>query len=432
MKNSKNKIYKKLLIVLLSFIILLLCQVFVNKGVYASNKSKEEIGEYIGEFAVNFAKEHGEETVYSWNAAQRSAAYHGFKTSGIQMTWENFPKSFTDMYAMDCVGWVSMAIHQATGLDSPSVATGACGFVTPDHSSGYCTFSNGYFEVVADQPMVGDIIIRPNIGKIGHVMIYIGNGMMVDSSGGFTTVQVRPVGEYSVVARISDAGVAAINDSDLTTIFNGKGSITGNLGGGGFEYNGLTPGVLGVKKYDFDWLLNSLLDIVDWYIGFMTYSTRIILTGLTSFVEVLIDGTMKAVSGREASLTIEKLLFNKVPILDVNFFDFSSAGGEEIIRAEEGEQENVLYVIRENIAVWYTILRNLSIILLLITLIYLGIRMAISSVAEEKAKYKELLKSWFASFLIVFSIHYIMIFILYLNQALIDTIVPLRRRRVII
>lgn len=422
MNNNNDKIYKKILAVLLFFIILLICQFFADKGVYASSKSKEEIGEYIAEFAVNFANDHGSETVYSWNAAHRSAAYQGLKTSGIQETWESNPQSFNDMYAMDCVGWVSMAIHQATGLDSPSVSSGACGFVTPDHGSGYCTYSNGYFEVVSDQPMVGDILIRPNIGKIGHVMIYIGNGQMVDSTGGFTTVQIRPIGDYSQVARISDAGVAAINDSDLTTVFNGHGSITGNLGGGGFEYRGLTPGRIGVRKFEFKWIIPSLGELLNYYIGISTYLSRMVYVGLLGVFEVLIDNTMEAISGVEASLTIEKLLFNKVPILDVNFFDFASAGGQAIPVAEEGEDPSVLLVIRENIAIWYNVLRNLSIILLLITLIYIGIRIAISSAAEQKARYKDLLKSWATSFIIVFSIHYIMIFILTMNQMAIDGI----------
>lgn len=422
MNNNNSKICKKILTVLLFFIILLICQFFTSRSVYASSKSKEEIGEYIAEFAVNFANDHGTETVYSWNAAHRSAAYHGLKTSGVQETWESYPKSFNDMYAMDCVGWVSMAIHQATGLDSASVSSGACGFVTPDHGSGYCTYSNGYFEVVSDQPMVGDILIRPNIGKIGHVMIYIGNGQMVDSTGGFTTVQIRPIGDYSQVARISNAGVAAINDADLTTVFNGHGSITGNLGGGGFEYRGLTPGRIGVRKFEFKWIIPSLGELLNYYIGISTYLSRMVYVGLLGVIELIIDNTMEAISGVEASLTIEKLLFNKVPILDVNFFDFASAGGQAIPVAEEGEDPSVLLVIRENIAIWYSVLRNLSIILLLVTLIYIGIRIAISSAAEQKARYKDLLKSWVVSFIIVFSIHYIMIFILNMNQMALDGI----------
>ena len=438
MNNNKNYIYKKIIKILL-FIILLLCQFFINKNVYASNKSKEEIGEYIAEFAENFAKEHGAETVYSFNYWQRGQAYHGIKTSGTRNTYGDDiePLSYTDKYAIDCVGWVSMAIHQSTGLDSALVSSGSFGFVTPDHQKGYCTYSNGYFEVVSDQPMRGDILIRPDFGgKLGHVMIYIGNGKIIDSAGGFTTVRERTADDYSLIARITDAGVAAINDSDLTTIFNGKGSITGISGSGGFNYNGLQAGRIGVRTFKFNWILPNLKEILDWYIGISTYITRAIYVGLTETVEILIDNTMEAVTGVEASLTIEKLLFNEVPILDVNFFNFDQAGGQQIERAEEGEEESILYVIRDNISIWYNVIRNLSIILLLITLLYIGIRIAISSAAEQKAKYKELLKSWFTSFIIVFSIHYVMIFILTMNEMALEgiknTSTAIRWRRIIV
>ena len=97
-------------------------------------------------------------------------------------------------------------------------------------------------------------------------------------------------------------------------------------------------------------------------------------------------------------------------------------------------QDSVMYTIRENIAAWYYIVRNISIIGLLITLIYLGVRMALATVGEQKAKYKELLVSWLVSFIIVFAIHYVMIFILNLNSSLIDLINASlgRRRRIII
>ena len=44
--------------------------------------------------------------------------------------------------------------------------------------------------------------------------------------------------------------------------------------------------------------------------------------------------------------------------------------------------------IRKNIAIWYYALRNLAIGILLAILIYVGIRMAISTVASDEAKYK--------------------------------------------
>lgn len=168
--------------------------------------------------------------------------------------------------------------------------------------------------------------------------------------------------------------------------------------------------------YDLSWVLNSLKDILDWFIGICTYFIRMIFLGWAGLFEMIINGVMSAISGVEASMTIEKLVTNKVPILDVNFFNFATAGGETL------ETNSVLYTIRENIAMWYYVIRNITIIGLLITLIYIGIRMAISTVAETKAKYKSMLINWVVSFIIVFFIHYIMIAILQMNQVLIDTI----------
>ena len=43
--------------------------------------------------------------------------------------------------------------------------------------------------------------------------------------------------------------------------------------------------------------------------------------------------------------------------------------------------------------------------------LYVGIRMAISSVAEEKAKYKKMLVDWVVSLGLLFVLHYIMVFV---------------------
>ena len=77
---------------------------------------------------------------------------------------------------------------------------------------------------------------------------------------------------------------------------------------------------------------------------------------------------------------------------------------------------------REGVAKWYFALRNLSIVVSLAVLIYMGIRMAISSVASDKAKYKEMLKDWLIGFAVLFFLHYFMIIILNLNNQLVDLI----------
>ncbi len=76
--------------------------------------------------------------------------------------------------------------------------------------------------------------------------------------------------------------------------------------------------------------------------------------------------------------------------------------------------------LRKNVALWYTIFRYFSIACMLVTLIILGIKLAISSIAQEKALYKKAIVNWFVCFILLFFIHYFMIFVLYLNETLIN------------
>ena len=69
-------------------------------------------------------------------------------------------------------------------------------------------------------------------------------------------------------------------------------------------------------------------------------------------------------------------------------------------------------VLSPQIAKWYVALRNLVLVGLMIVLLYIGIRIVISSAAEEKAKYKEHIKDWLIAVILVVFMHYIMAFAL--------------------
>ena len=60
---------------------------------------------------------------------------------------------------------------------------------------------------------------------------------------------------------------------------------------------------------------------------------------------------------------------------------------------------------------YYTVIRNLSLAASLLILIYVGIRMATSTLANDKAKYKKMLVSWLASIVLIFFMHLIVIVI---------------------
>lgn len=119
-------------------------------------------------------------------------------------------------------------------------------------------------------------------------------------------------------------------------------------------------------------------------------------------------------------INIENIIYNDLPILDVDLFDVDLSDYKDE-KAFTVSEDSVIYKIRENIANWYRIIRGMTIISMLLVLLYLGIKLAIATTAGDKAKYKSMLASWFTSFIIIFFIHYFMIAVIEVNDVLLDT-----------
>lgn len=107
----------------------------------------------------------------------------------------------------------------------------------------------------------------------------------------------------------------------------------------------------------------------------------------------------------------EEIFANKVPTLDVNFLNPSVKTGNDI-----DTERNTAYVLRNTISSWYVAIRTLAMVGLLSVLIYLGIRMVLSSAATDKAKYKQMLIDWIVALCLLFCLHYIMSFALTLCE----------------
>lgn len=102
--------------------------------------------------------------------------------------------------------------------------------------------------------------------------------------------------------------------------------------------------------------------------------------------------------------SIQKTVFGKIRMFDVNF-----------LHREENE-DALSKVIKDQVAKFYYITRNISIGLLLIVLIYTGIRMALATIASEIAKYKTLLKDWIVALVILMTLQYFMVAIIKLGE----------------
>lgn len=109
-------------------------------------------------------------------------------------------------------------------------------------------------------------------------------------------------------------------------------------------------------------------------------------------------------------LTPDDVIFNKVYLTDINFFEVTGLP----------EKADVVVSIREQIALWYYIMRTIAIVILLGILIFVGIKMAITTVASDKAIYKKALFDWFTSLALVFLLHYIIRGVIWINNGLVD------------
>ncbi len=237
-----------------------------------------------------------------------------------------------------------------------------------------------------------------------------------------------------------------------------------------FYYQGLAQGSFsGTKSVNLlAWLFNLISQLIDYILGFMTMIIKVVIIGWANIFVNIITEALDALTGEtveapvedtenttnnttqenngtsdtteenqtqsildsddlytpsstelqpegDDKLTVDKIIFNQIPLLDVNMFS-DTAGGYTL------KEDSSLQIIRESVATWYYAIRNVTIAVMLVILIYIGIKMAISSIASEKAEYKRMLINWLVGFLIIFVIHFFLIFILNLNSTILGWI----------
>lgn len=182
-----------------------------------------------------------------------------------------------------------------------------------------------------------------------------------------------------------------------------------------------------------NWLINAITDTIDWIVGVIFTGFKVQVIGWTSVFESIVaycvnfQATQAITDDNSQNMftyeptdrvTIEDIVYNKIPILDINIFNLETAAGEQI------EQGSIIYTLRGNLATWYYTIRTIAIMVMLVILIYVGIKMAFSTIATEKAEYKRLFKNWLMGFIIIFTIHYFMVIVININEGIVEIIEP--------
>ena len=174
-------------------------------------------------------------------------------------------------------------------------------------------------------------------------------------------------------------------------------------------------------------IIETVVSIVGGILGIGAVIAVTIVTGgaaLAAIIPSVVVGGMGAYVGHEIAVAAlpdsfylpiyaispEAIFQNRIGLLDVNFF---SPNEYEDITTKDGQtitQESTAATLQSTISSWYLTLRNFAIVVLLIVLLYIGIRIVTSSASQDRAKYKEKLFSWVVALCLLFFMHYIMSF----------------------
>ena len=444
--------------------------IFIALSSTASTQARmydAQCGEFLSNYARDFIKKYceGGNTQYSHVGFAASDGPHW--SSGV------FGKG---TFKADCTNGVHYMYFKALGVDITKYGYGASDSAI-SHLNG--SYSQYWEKIPLSAVKAGDVVLRS-----GHGELYIGNGQNANfgnsprsgkiksGPGNFTYAfrpkfDVNPTGSLGADAEEEDLNIYDANGF----IYTGVPTISGYKNSAPFG----------------KWIIKMLAEILDYLIGILTFGIRVVIVGWTAIVErVFIDGVVNAVTGvtdervddwkpttdeegnplpspgeetieigqgeekpyqigqegeegyvsegvvavgnvggkidlnpsSKANITVENIVYNKVPILDVNFFNFESAGGSVV------DKDGIIYLLKTNVAMWYYIFRVMAITVMLLVLIYCGIKMALTTVAEKKAVYKQMLIDWLIGFFLVFAIGFIIYFIIDVNETFISWVIP--------
>lgn len=184
---------------------------------------------------------------------------------------------------------------------------------------------------------------------------------------------------------------------------------------GNFNVTGASSNIFGGA----DELPNVIAKYPD--MKFDTSKTEPLVIDKEKFKGNLIDLIVSAFGGDTYVIptiqySIDNIFAGKIPAFDINFIAPKDYGNADM------NEKSVSYQISGTVAKWYNAIRNLSIIGLLSILVYSGIRIIISSSADDRAKYKQRIFDWIVAMCLIFFIHYIMLFTITMVDLLNDAI----------
>lgn len=136
------------------------------------------------------------------------------------------------------------------------------------------------------------------------------------------------------------------------------------------------------------------------------------INAIASLAESLIGGIFMTLTGDNIFPWADRIIFNSISFLDINFLnpDSNSLFGS-------GSGETVLGRVVKSV---YSTIFSLAVLFLGVAVGVMAIRLAISSIAAEKAKYKQAIVNWATCIVMLFLMHYILAFVFWVNEQMVE------------
>lgn len=171
------------------------------------------------------------------------------------------------------------------------------------------------------------------------------------------------------------------------------GRINGNYS------QGASSGTIDIEQASSD---STILDAI----GHFVYA-------IAGFIESIVGKIIGSFTGDDIFPWADRIIFNTIPFLDVNFLSPSNGS---MFRNSSGTNTMFGNIIGN---IYYTIF-TLAIAFFGVVVGIMAMRLAISSIASEKAKYKQAITNWLLALILLFTTHYLISFIFFVNEKMVE------------
>lgn len=134
---------------------------------------------------------------------------------------------------------------------------------------------------------------------------------------------------------------------------------------------------------------------------------------VTSAIEYIVSGIFESFSGSFTFPWADKIIFNALPVLDINFINPSRGS---LFLDSTGTQTAISRVLSSS---YYTVF-TIAVAFFGVCVGIMALRLVFSSIASEKARYKQAITQWTFALILLFLSHYAISFIFYINEQMVE------------